>query len=496
MLFYVFTALICAIFYVWYRVIRCLNYWKDRNVPYVKPIFPLGNLGDVGKKHLGWALGDIYLKLKDKGDFAGIHFLMSPQILPLSMDLIKNILVTDFQYFTDRKIYYNEVDDPLSAHLFAIRGEKWRTWRQLISPTFSSGKMKMMFPIVVSHANKLQKYIEKEVNTTSPISMKHVSVRYAADVIGMAAFGLECNALVDDDSEIVKVGKYFFSFNTFIDRMKFFFQFSYEDLCRKLRMRFNHPILEEFFMRVIKETIRLRDTGVVDQNDFMKHLLEIRDSEKGAKMTFNELAAQAFVMFFGGFETSANTIEWFLCNMAGNPEIQDRARQEVNEVFKKYNGELTFDSIKELTYLRQCVDETLRLYPPAAQLFRQCVKDYKIPGTDYIIEKDTQIFIPVVGVHMDPDNYPNPEVFDPDRFTPENIKSRHPMANLAFGAGPRNCVGMRFGLMQVTVGLAYILKNFKFTFDSKTKLPLEVDGNDVILLPKGGAWFNVEKIAT
>lgn len=69
-------------------------------------------------------------------------------------------------------------------------------------------------------------------------------------------------------------------------------------------------------------------------------------------------------------------------------------------------------------------------------------KDYKIPGTDLVLEKDTITFVPVIGIHYDPDIYPEPEKFDPERFTEENKKQRHPMAHLPFGDGPRNCLGV------------------------------------------------------
>lgn len=97
-------------------------------------------------------------------------------------------------------------------------------------------------------------------------------------------------------------------------------------------------------------------------------------------------------------------------------------------------------------------------------------------------------------VHHDPEIYPNPEMFDPSRFAPEQVRSRHPMSFLGFGDGPRNCVGMRFGRMQTRIGLITLLRNYQFKPSSRTAIPLIIDPSVGILTPKGGMNLRVEKI--
>lgn len=136
--------------------------------------------------------------------------------------------------------------------------------------------------------------------------------------------------------------------------------------------------------------------------------------------------------------------------------------------------------------------ETLRLYPPVPTLSRECVKDYIIPETDVTIEKGTVVFVPAFGIHHDPEYFPNPEKFDPDRFNSENVHKIRPFSYLPFGDGPRKCIGLRFGQMQVKVGLFYLLKDFEYSVSSKTNA-VEFDKNAFLLLLKNVIYLDIKK---
>lgn len=152
---------------------------------------------------------------------------------------------------------------------------------------------------------------------------------------------------------------------------------------------------------------------------------------------------------------------------------------------------LVFFCKKELYFL---LKETLRVYSIASVLIRRSANDYLIPNTSSIIEKGTMVIIPIDAIHYDPDIYPNPTRFDPKRFSPTEVEKRPSICWLPFGDGPRNCIGLRFGEMQVRIGLAMLLKNFRFSPSKDTKIPLEIDIKNFILASKGEIVLKVERL--
>lgn len=130
---------------IYWFIRQKLQYWKNRNVPHIEPEFPYGNARGISKKYSSNEFVQrMYLKLKSMnvGPVAGVYIYVHRQAYLMDLDLIKQVLVRDFNIFTNRGIYHNEKDDPLSANLAAVEDETWRSLRQKISPTFTSGKLK------------------------------------------------------------------------------------------------------------------------------------------------------------------------------------------------------------------------------------------------------------------------------------------------------------------------------------------------------------------
>lgn len=119
-------------------------------------------------------------------------------------------------------------------------------------------------------------------------------------------------------------------------------------------------------------------------------------------------------------------------------------------------------------------------------------ENYQVPNTKHVLEKGVIVVIPVDAIHNDENIFPEPEKFDPDRFTEEEIQARHPMTWMPFGDGPRNCVGLRFGKMQAKIGLITLISKFKFSVCSKTEEPVPLNPTPLILTPMNGIYLKVQ----
>ncbi|XP_035781530.1 probable cytochrome P450 6a14 [Anopheles albimanus] len=488
-------VILCILLY--FLATKRYRYWTDRKIPQAKPEFFFGNVRNVRRTvHLGERFQQLYNELKGKHPFGGIYMFFKPIALITDLELLKCVFVKDFQYFHDRGNYYNEKHDPISAHLFNLEGQKWRNLRNKISPTFTSGKMKMMYPTIVAAGEQLRDFLEEAVRNEVEFELKDLLTRFTTDVIGMCAFGIECNSMRDPEAEFRVMGHKIFQRPTSI--LRNLVVNTSPRLARAIGIRVIERDVSDFFMKVVRETIKYRLENNVERHDFMNILIGMRSdnetkSEDGT-LTFNEIAAQAFLFFLAGFDTSSSLLAFTLYELGMNQELQQKARQSIQEVLKRYDGRLTYDAIMEMHYLEKVMKETLRKYPPIAVHFRLAAKDYLVPGTDTVIAAGTSVMIPVYAIHRDPEHFPDPERYDPERFTPEEEAKRHPYAWTPFGEGPRICVGLRFGLMQARVGLVLLLNSFRFAASEKTVYPMKLDPKSVILTLDGGMWLKVEKL--
>lgn len=354
-----------ALVYHFYQSIY--TYWARQGVPHEAPVPILGNMKGVGTKyHSREIFQRIYNQFKGKGPIAGYYLFFQRVAMILDLDLVKQVLIKDFKTFQDRGVFNNVRDEPLTGHLFTLEGEEWRAMRHKLTPVFSSGKMKHMFGVIAEVSERLVKAVESAVASTDgdDIEIKEFCARFTTDVIGTCAFGIECNSLEDPNAEFRAKGRDIFSKPRHNQLLQLFI-LTNPKISKKLRLKAVTDDVHSFFLNAVRSTVDYRKKNNIKRNDFMDQLIQLRaENEEEARkgggidlskgLTIEQMAAQAFVFFIAGFETSSSTMGFCLYELALQQDVQQRLRDEIETVLNEVsNGEVTYDAINQMTYLEQ-----------------------------------------------------------------------------------------------------------------------------------------------
>ncbi|XP_072014967.1 cytochrome P450 4A24-like [Amphiura filiformis] len=215
-----------------------------------------------------------------------------------------------------------------------------------------------------------------------------------------------------------------------------------------------------------KELVRLTKEGNVGCRrkylDFLDVLLEAKD-EDGQGLNDSEIREEVNTFMFAGHDTTASAISWCLYNLAKYPEIQQKCQVEIDQLLQdRENGQLDWEDLNSLPFTTMCIKESLRMHPPVPYVARTLVKDITMPN-GLQISKGTTISIGIIGLHHNSLYWPNPEQFDPTRFSAE--KDRHSHAFIPFSAGPRNCLGQHFAMDELKVVVAMTLHQYSIRVD-------------------------------
>lgn len=356
-----------AFIYMYIKFSKDYRLWSSQDVPSLPPTFPLGTLNfKIMFSNFGDTMVDVYNQFKSKGnyDYGGLFFLNKPVLLVLSPEFAKIVLVRDFQYFTNRGVYFDRAGDPLSANLFFIENDEWKSLRAKMTKTFTMGKIRVMFNSLSSVGTKLIDSLRPLVGDTDGGTTTEITeflFRYNTDVIGSCAFGIECNTIGHSNSEFRNVGKKMLQF-TRIKLFKLYVAMLFRKEARAMGFKLVDVDVTHFISKVVREAIQYRkENPKLIFNDFLQLMIDLlaENNEFSAEqqpLTVDEIAANVFVFFFAGFETSSTAMAYCLYELALNPDIQQRVRAEISLVNEKHNGNSTYSGLVEMTYLEQVIN--------------------------------------------------------------------------------------------------------------------------------------------
>jgi cytochrome P450 len=210
------------------------------------------------------------------------------------------------------------------------------------------------------------------------------------------------------------------------------------------------------------------------------------DEESGERMSNSELRDEAVSLFLAGYETTSVAMSWALHFMTQQPEIRERLQQEVETVLGERTP--TMMDLRKLTYARNIMQESMRLYPPAYWIPRTAIEDDVIDG--YRIPAGKMVAVMSQTIHRHPEQWENPHAFDPDRFLPERSEGRHKLAWIPFGAGQRLCVGREFAMMEGPFILARMMQRYRPVAVPDRVAQMHIG---ITIRTRDGVWVGLEK---
>ncbi|XP_061440380.1 cytochrome P450 4V2 [Rhineura floridana] len=482
------------------------QFWTRKNlkaIPRVVPWYPV-----LGNALIFERTGEAFFKqLMDYTDkFRNIPLVQlwlgpQPNLILIHPDTVE-VVLSSSKHIT-KSSSYKFLQPWLGTGLLTSTGGKWRSRRKMLTPTFHFAILADFLEVMNEQASILVQKLEKHVDKETFDCFSYITL-CALDIICETAMGKNIGAQDHKDSEYVRA---VYRMSDLVhhrqkspwlwpDLLYLMFQEGREHY-RSLK------ILHSFTDSVIAEKARELKSREQHKSDvasngeqskgkirraFLDMLLNAIDDD-GNKLSYLDIREEVDTFMFEGHDTTAAAMNWAIYLLASHPEAQRKVHSELDEVFGDSDRHITMDDLKELRYLDCVIKEALRLFPSVPLLARTLSEECYIRG--FKIPKGINAIIVPYAVHREPDVFPEPEEFRPERFFPENAAGRHPYAYVPFSAGPRNCIGQRFAQMEEKTVLATILRHFRV--ESVQKRDQLGPVGELILRPSQGIWIQLKR---
>lgn len=365
--------------------------------------------------------------------------------------IIKHVLQKQQKKYQKSELQTVDLAKYVGHGILTTNGEYWRVHRRMVQPAFHKKKLQGLLGI-------MKQAIQTELKRIEPGSTQNVF-----PIMGDLAFQVVAQALFSR-SDIERD----------MEQLQDYTERNQKMLIREMRQ----PYLKWWFniSGEIKKHLELAEKGRIILNDIIEDRLASKEDkddlldmllkatyEDGTSMPRSQLIDEVLILFTAGHETTANALSFTLFLLAKHPKSQNRIFEEVESVNLE-NDDL-MESLSKLIYTKQCIEETLRLYPPAYVIDRTAIADDTVKGQNF--PKDTLILMSIYELHRSADFWDFPEKFNPDRFNPA-FKRDYSNYYYPFGAGPRMCVGNNFAMYEMIITIALVIKKYRIATEVKT----------------------------
>jgi cytochrome P450 len=413
-----------------------------KTIPGPKGHWLKGNLTQFTDDRLGF----LDRCARDYGDVVALRFAHRKLVMVNHPDLVEEVLVTRNRQFI-KHFALRIAKNTMGEGLLTSEGDFWRRQRRLAQPAFHREK-------VAGHAAVMVDYTVRMLRGWADGQVRDVQddmMRLTLEIIAKCLFDADVSADSADASAAMDM-----VLRCFTDRVNGFLPVpDFLPTPTNLRLWRAMKRLDG----IIYDVIAARRASREDRNDLLSMLLEANDpvEEGGAGMTDRQLRDEAMTLFMAGHETTANTLAWIWFLLSGHPEVEARLHAELDEVLP--DRPPTFGDLPRLAYAERVVTEALRLYPTVWLLGREAIEPTEVGG--HPIAPGTTIYMSQWIIHHDPRWFDDPLTYNPDRWADGLAKKIPRYAYFPFGGGPRICIGNAFSMMETTLLLATIARQFR-----------------------------------
>ena len=350
-------------------------------------------------------------------------------------DMIRHVLV-DNQRNYSKDTYTNQAfKKTVGEGLINLEGNAWLRQRRLMQPAFHHHRLEALDGMIVQVTGEMLGRWQECYRQGEPIDLSREMAALTMTITARALFG------VDLEDEAKAIGEIINGAAHLIEKP-------------------NHPRLLHAaaeFAEVVDRIVAQRRHDFLDNGDLLSSLMTVRDEESGLVLDDQHIRNEVMGLLLAGYETTANALTWTGYLLSQHAWAVQRLREEVRQTL---GGRLPVAAdLASLPYLRQVLDESLRLFPPAWIIGRRALVDDEIGG--YHVPAGTVIAICIYTLHRHAAFWEEPERFYPQRFTPECIATRERYAYIPFSIGPRQCIGNGFALLEASLILACIAQRFE-----------------------------------
>ncbi|CAG0884743.1 unnamed protein product [Cyprideis torosa] len=459
------------------------SYWSRRGVPTRSPVLPFfGNSLLKWRRHLFLEPSEF---IKQYGTIYGWFEGKVPWLTVADPNALKEILIKDFDSFTDRQTFPT-MKPYIRLMMSDLTGGDWKKVRSLVSPVFTSGKLKAMTPLVVKCAERLRENIKIAMreSESSVIEVKPIFSIYTSSVIASCGFGLDTVLKVDDP--FIVHGRAMFV-NPLQTSILSVLPLAFPRVvARFLPHAFPFESLQ-FFIDVGKQVVENRKEERVKENynsrkDFMDLLLDAQEKDDSGLLTDECVVAQVILFLLAGMDTTSNLLVMLVHELASHPDIQEKLFAQTKEKIREHDGDIGYEMVHNFPMLENVINETQRLWPATGSVARRCTQSKQL-SNGIQISQGTTIQIPIYHLQRNPEFWDDPNEFHPDRF--QNNTERNPVSFMPFGLGPRNCVGSRFAQLESRLAAVHLISKFKFSVSEGATTRVEFSKGNTQLHPLG-----------